>query len=161
MNKALFLVRKRYNKALKNLMTMDDKFDLAIQKVNEQIVKYGEARVAIISVSNWETTPALKNNKQKIDACIEELSKKKELYKQKKAEYCAKEQVLKAQKQAAEACANLDGFDFCNFDNFLEEMDAELRKTEAEIDTLNFISDVDLKTTTEKETKVEAAEEEQ
>lgn len=155
MNKAVFLIRKKYNKALKNLMSMDDKFDLAIHKVNEQIVKYGAARTAIISVENWEQTPALRLNKKKIEKAIEDLVNKKEEYSKKKAEYIAKEQILKAQKQAAEACANLDGFDFCNFDSFLNEMDTDLRTMEAEIDTLNFVSAVKVSPGDDKATEEE------
>lgn len=136
LKKATFMVKRKFNKAIDKIMTMEDRIDYSISRLDDLIIQFGEARSKLLILQRNETNQkALKDIEDK----IREIYKKREDLSKKKDELIAKEHVLKAELEAAKAISKISraGSDY---DGIITECEAYLKNLEASIDTQNFIN---------------------
>lgn len=134
--KATFMIKRKFNKAIDKIMTMEDRVDYSISKLDDLIIKLGDARSKLLILQKNEANQKAIND---IDNKIREVYKKREDLSKKKDELIAKEHVLKAELEAAKAVSKISGVS-SNYNGIIIECDAYLKNLEASIDTQNFIN---------------------
>ena len=134
--KATFMIKRKFNKAIDKIMTMEDRIDYSIYRLDDLIIQFGEARSKLLILQKNE---ANQKSLSDIENKIREIYKKREDLAKKKDELIAKEHVLKAELEAAKAVSKISGAS-SDYNGIITECDAYLKNLEASIDTQNFIN---------------------
>lgn len=132
MNRAVFMVKRAYNKAIDKVMSATDKIDYALAQIDEQILKYADARTACKEAG-------LKDKVEQMEQEIRKLDCNRKILEEKRAEYTAKIKCLEAQLRAQKAIAKIAAVPG-SYANVLDELDAYMKHIEAELDTMEFIN---------------------
>ena len=134
MNKAVFMIKRAYNKAIDKVMSATDKIDYALAQIDEHIVKYGEARTACVKAGLDEKVKLMEDKIRGLDNQRKSLAKKRD-------EYEAKIKCLEAQLEAQQALIKVNG-STGNYNNIISELDAYIKHIEAELSTAEFIGNL-------------------
>lgn len=134
MKKTMFFIKKKYNKILNSLMSAEDKIDYTLEKISSSILKLGEARTTIIKLDNYDK---FKPQLEKIEEKIKELQTKHSELLVKKSEYVTKIKTLEVERDILKSMNSLYND---NIESDFSDIEDDIKKLEAEIDTLNFLS---------------------
>jgi chromosome segregation ATPase len=133
MGKTIFLIKKKYNKILKSLMSAEDKIDYTLDQISSSILKLADARTSILKLKNDKFKPQLETIEKK----IRELQDKHSDLLAKKSEYLAKIKALEVERDLLKTMNSLYGE---TIETNFSDIEDEIKNLEAEIDTLNFLS---------------------
>ena len=137
MNKAVFLVKRQYNKAVNKLLGIEGRIDLAVLQYDEVIDKLGDAITACKRAGLKEKVDMLK------DKVVDVYSKKKKLLDE-KAILLAKVKELEAMKQAAACCAKLGSASVVSVETTVNDVKNYIEQLEAELYTAEYFSSLDV-----------------
>lgn len=138
MKKAFFLIKKRVNGAINNIMSMEDRIDYAVFKIDESILKFANVRSKLKVIAH--DSPSTESDIEKVEGKIKELYNKKKELNDKKASLIAKEALLKAQLDAAKEMSGVFDLDDNTFNSIVNDCDQYIKNLEAELDTFNFMN---------------------
>lgn len=132
MNKALFIVKRAYNKAIDKVMGATCKIDFALACIDEQIMLYGEAHTACVEAK-------LEEKQKLVEGKIRSLQDQRDKLIEKRGEYEAKIKVLEAQLKAQQSLAKISDMPG-NYTDVIGEIDRYIKHLEAELSTMEFIN---------------------
>ena len=130
----VWTIRNMYKKALDKFNGIEDRIEYAIYRIDELILKLGDARTACVKAN---VDGKLSDRITKLENRIKDLYAKKQEMRKNKADIVARVAQLEAEREAAIACSKCstdDGIDF-GFD----EINQYIKQLEAELDTATFM----------------------
>ena len=143
--KSKFLLKAKLDKAINNMMSLQDKFSIRLMEYDEAIVKLGEARTALLiakekqlSINNQAGTELIAMKLAQVEERIKKLYSLKKELKSKEADYIARVEAATALRDASLLTVNVHGIE--SIDSFTHECDDMLMRIEKELDTAEFMS---------------------